>query len=218
MIKPTWYTFNLKPGNSLKLPAKLMLKNGYSVSYDNDILSASLKKNNSEVGFEIFSKQHDNIHLLYIDVPNKNDRKQGFGNLLRALSVMLMKENKVSNMHLEALPEAFKFHYKNGFRTANPNVSSAIDSMESVITSGFDTLTEKALVTKNELVKVGEPAIISADKLFDEFLEYIIKNNISINDLKLPSTIYMKLKPAQVEEYKIKYNKFLKDFGVDYII
>ena len=217
MIKPIWCVAK-KTG--FKLPQKMQLNDNLTADFDGVMNMISLEKGADNIGYEFFRHEKDFIKGVDIAIDNPNEKRKGFGSLIRALSVMLMKENNAKYIHLNSLPQAIKFHYVNGFRTASGTNENAAAYMRSIIKS--KTPFENLKVRANDLwlrLSLKDPkAIKESDKLYDEFLDEVFKNGISPEDANFPSTVNMKLTLQYAMKHNSRYNTILNKYGIDYII
>lgn len=217
MIKPVWCVVK---NTGLKLPQKMQLQNNLQVDFDGVLNMISIERGSNTIGRELFGKEKNFIKTIDMEIENLGERRKGFGSLLHALSVMLMKENKAEYIYLNSLPQAIKFHYMNGFRTANGFNETAAVCMRSVAWSKtpFESLKKQA----NELLKMltlnDSTVIQQSNKLYDDFLGAVFKNNISPKNANFPETVNMKLTLKDAMKNNAKYNNILNKFGVDYTI
>ena len=133
---------------------------------------------------------------------------------------MIMKENNLKHVYIFALPEAVKFHYINGFRTANRSHEAAASCMKSLLKSNtpFDNLKTRAEALWLRISLKDQKAVDEADKLYDEFLKSVFEKGISLKDANFPSTLDMRLTSKNVSKNSSYYNNILNKFGIDYTI
>ncbi len=217
MIKPVWCVVK---NTGLKLPQKMQLQNNLQVDFDGVLNMISIERGSNTIGREFFSKEKNFIKTIDMEIENLGERRKGFGSLLHALSVMLMKENKAEYIHLNSLPQAIKFHYMNGFRTASGSNETAAMCMRSVVRSKtpFESLKKQANELWQRLTLNDSTAIQQSDKLYDDFLGAVFKNNISPENANFPETINMKLTLKDAIKNNANHNNILNKFGVDYTI
>ncbi len=96
-----------------------------------------------------FKPESNSIYGHYIQTATEYRRGNfSFGEILRLVSIMLMKENKVSKFDINAKDTAIGFHAKYGFQEIAPRSKRSVDmslSMEDVIARKdfFDNLFAK---------------------------------------------------------------------------
>ncbi len=217
MIKPDWCVVK---NTSLKLPRKIQLKDNLSADFDGVMNMISLERGTESIGRELFRKEKDFIKGIDIEIENPAEKRKGFGSLLRALSVMLMKENKAKSIKINSLPQALKFHYANGFRTDSGTVENATYCMRSIIQSNtpFDSLKKRAEKLHYRLSIKDKHAVKDADLTYDDFLKSVFEKGISFEDANFPNTVNMQLTLKDAVKNNRRFNKILKDYGIDYEI
>ena len=217
MIKPVWCVVK-KTG--FKLPQKMQLKDNLTADFDGMFNMISLERGSNSIGREIFGREKDFLKCIDIEIENSSEKRKGFGSLIHALSIMLMKENNAKYIHLNSLPQAIKFHYMNGFRTSSSGNESAAACMRSIIKSGtpFARLKERANDLWLRLSLKDPKARQEADRLYDEYLEAVFKNGISDECANFPSTVDMRLTLKDAMKNNTKHNSILHNFGIDYEI
>ena len=217
MIKPIWCVAK-KTG--FKLPQKMQLNDNLTADFDGVMNMISLERGSNSIGRELFGREKDFLKCIDIEIENNAEKRKGFGSLIHALSIMLMKENKAKYIHLNSLPQAIKFHYMNGFRTASGNNEAAAACMRSIIKSDtpFASLKERANDLWLRLSLKDPKAKIEADRLYDEYLESVFKNGIPEQQANFPSTVDMKLTLKDAMKNNAKHNDILNKFGIDYTI
>ncbi len=217
MIKPIWCVAK-KTG--FKLPKKMQLNDNLTADFDGIMNMISLERGSNSIGRELFGREKDFLKCIDIEIENNAEKRKGFGSLIHALSIMLMKENKAKYIHLNSLPQAIKFHYMNGFRTASGNNEAAAACMRSIIKSDtpFASLKERANDLWLRLSLKDPKAKIEADRLYDEYLESVFKNGIPEQQANFPSTVDMKLTLKDAMKNNAKHNDILNKYGIDYTI
>ena len=219
-MKPVWKTIRSHDGFPLKFPQKMQLKDGMVAMFDEQMEMFTIRDSrNLELGSDMLRREKDQIKCVDIEV-TPFARERGIGGLLHALSVMLMKENKVKNIYLDSLAQAVRFHFNKGFTTDNSNTTNAAICMKSILNSKtpFDDLKARASKMMYDLSLGGKEAIERANKLYDEFITRIIKNNIPVEDASYPHTLKMDLTMKEARKNNELYNGILQEFGVDYTI
>ena len=217
MIKPIWCVAK-KTG--FKLPQKMQLNDNLTADFDGIMNMISLERGSNSIGRELFGREKDFLKCIDIEIENNAEKRKGFGSLIHALLIMLMKENKAKYIHLNSLPQAIKFHYMNGFRTASGNNEAAAACMRSIIKSDtpFASLKERANDLWLRLSLKDPKAKIEADRLYDEYLESVFKNGIPEQQANFPSTVDMKLTLKDAMKNNAKHNDILNKYGIDYTI
>ena len=217
MIKPVWCVAK-KTG--FKLPQKMQLNDNLTADFDGIMNMISLERGSNSIGRELFGREKDFLKCIDIEIENNAEKRKGFGSLIHALLIMLMKENKAKYIHLNSLPQAIKFHYMNGFRTASGNNEAAAACMRSIIKSDtpFASLKERANDLWLRLSLKDPKAKIEADRLYDEYLESVFKNGIPEQQANFPSTVDMKLTLKDAMKNNAKHNDILNKYGIDYTI
>ena len=117
MIKPIWKSFKTNNGLNLRFPQELKLKDNMLASFDEELQVITLSKNGESIATDVLSREKDMFECVEMDV-NPDTRKCGLGGFLHAFTVMLAKENKLKKLQLFSLPDAVRFHFNKGFRTA----------------------------------------------------------------------------------------------------
>ena len=219
-MKPVWNSIKTREGFPLRFPQKMQLKDGLVAEFDEFMQMFTVRDSrNLELGSDMLRREKDAIKCVDIEV-TPFAREKGIGGLMHALSVMLMKENKAKNIYLDSLAQAVRFHFNKGFNTANINETNAAICMKRIMSSQtpFDDLKTRASKLLYDLSLGGKEAIEKANKLYDEFIIRVVRNNIPVQDANYPHTLCMGLKMKDAHKNGELYNSILQDFGIDYTI
>ena len=92
--------------------------------------------------------------------------------------------------------------------------------MRSIIQSNtpFDSLKKRAEKLHYRLSIKDKHAVKDADLTYDDFLKSVFENGISFEDANFPSTVNMQLTLKDAVKNNRRFNKILKDYGIDYEI
>ncbi len=219
MEKLAWQIFKTYDGQTFKCPRSLSIGENLVADFDGAAQAISLKLGQDTVGHDFLIKGKGTIKCQDIEV-EEPQKRHGFGSLMHALSIMIMKENKAKNIYLSSLPQAIRFHFNNGFRTSANNGENARIYMKSIMRSntGYSDLKTAAEKIYWELSFPNNGSLEKANRLYDEYLTRVFKHGVTLEDASFPSTLNMNLTMKDVKKHSKMYNETLQRYGIDYTI
>lgn len=208
-------TFRLK--NSKKRDIFVSVAESLSLSGDYKI---SIKDRFfRELGTEdiYFNKSKKAIEGLSINT-KRSQRKNGYGEILRLMSVMMMMKNKQPGIEIFALDKAVIFHSKYKFQPAFTFISdtrSYLKKIAKVSEPSLQSFVKEAKELRTQLQSPDlENKVLS---LIQRFLEKINQDKLKIKTDEL-FDINMVLKKEDVLRNKDFYNALYKKHGINFHI
>ncbi len=219
MAKPIWQMIKTYDGQTFRFPQKMQLNENLVADFDGSAQMIAVLDNDVFVGHNMLIKEKGLIKCQDIEVETPQ-RKRGFGALLHALSIMLMKENNAKTINLTSLPQAISFHFHNGFRTAASGTENARKNMLAIMKSSlpYEDLKSSAEKLYWDLAFPNNGSLDRSNALFDEYLKRVIEAGVSPREANIPESIHMSLSMKNVKKNSALYNSILEKFGVDYTI
>ena len=161
----------------------------------------------------------NSLEGVYIKT-NLGFRNGSFGELLRLISIMVMKENKLKSINITSLPEAANFHFKYKFK---PNVNEDFNAILILdFISQYDKTSELCHLAKKagNLLLEMEKSKIDKNLMFSEANKIITEFFLRTkgNPIKKAPTIQMQLTDDTINENKDFFNNLFIKHRIDYTI
>lgn len=183
----------------------------------------------------IINKEQKLFEGLSIET-HKEARAHGYGEILRLISIIHMKENNLVKNTIDALSNAIPFHFKYGFR---PDFSGHIDFRQPFVKKEYLDPIEYIRETLSLLItdKKSKKSFINSAKHLQNIFEE--KNALKSHEInKLDALVYhfirkqaknwnehllidnfpMKLEMKNIEKNAKFYNQLFKKHGINYKI
>lgn len=162
-----------------------------------------------------------NIENGYIQT-KINQRRKGFGELMRLASLIEFKENNLKTIDIDAFPEGLPFHLKYKFKPNITKKSDGIRILEEINRKNAIAIYDKKkfkklflLISQEKSKTISEENQISLNK----FVENYVKQNLhQWRKAKTVTEIPMILTDKMVRQFADFYNKLFKKHGIDYKI
>lgn len=186
-------------------------------------INSNIKDNhNNRLGIYeyLIDSLHRTINSGYIETSRSNRRK-GIGEILRLTSLIMLKENNLNTIELEAFSEAIPFHFKYKFSPALDSKENAVSILSDIKYNPFvsNSFREKAKQLIAQIIP--DDMFLSLKNRHDvnQFIENYIKNNLSNwQDAKFSENIPMELSINKINENAEFFNKLFKKHSIDYTI
>lgn len=159
--------------------------------------------------------------------PEYRNRKYRFGELLRLLSVMLMRENNCPAIKITSKDTAVYFHGKYKFAPDNKRFDDRDKMLETIAqdkAAGFDDLSKKAenlqsavKNSKDDSQKLRD-LCVETNKLAKEYIERALQDDFPEKNHAFKTGMYMVLTKEAVEDNKDFFNNLYKKHGIDYTV
>lgn len=172
-----------------------------------------------EIGTHRYFIEYDIMYGLKMET-DLAERNQGFGELMRLMSLITMKENKLSEIKIESLLSAISFHRKYFFE---PDVEQNPFPIDILLKNIKNDKTLPAQFRK-EAMKLLEQHqdnfVKKVNLLVDEIMDrqFFTRRLLTTPDGYAYCTIPMRLKHSVVNRNKDFFNKLFKKHGIDYEI
>lgn len=160
----------------------------------------------------------------YIETDPKY-RNKGVGEIMRLSSIMELKENHISAIELDALPEAIQFHSKYKFEPNLKKKESTVAILESI--SELPKLDKESKTKAKELIAqihhnkppYTEELNTNDEKAVNGFMtEYIETHKNNWQDANFHQLLPMKLTSERVQKNSDFFNKLFQKHGIDYVV
>lgn len=180
---------------------------------------------------------YDRIWGTYIGVtqkfrsnksPNGITEGSKLGEAMRLGSIIEMIENNMKSIDINSMPQAVFFHTKYGFV---PKTSASYDCVMSILndiaSNSNKKLREcsqkardfiKIVESRKNKICVPEKIAKETDKTAKEYIDTIIRENLSVKDNNFTEDLGMRLSSDTIKKNKKFYNNLFEKHGIDYKI
>ena len=168
----------------------------------------------------LIDNQDRTINYGYIETSHGN-RRRGIGEILRLTSLIMLKENNLNTIKLEAFSEAIPFHFKYKFSPDLELKKTAESILSEIKYKPFvsNSFREKAKRLITQIL--SDDNFLSPKNRHDvnQFIENYIKKNLSNwQDAKFSENLPMELSINKINENAEFFNKLFKKHSIDYTI
>ena len=193
----------------------------YHTKYDDYpyFLTTLYSGHNSEVGTHRYYIDHDIMYGIKIET-KFSQRGQGFGEFMRLLSLITMKENNLREIKIESLLSAIPFHRKYFFEPDIEKNSFPIKILLTNIKNDETLPPHFRTATKGLLRHPQEHFIRKVNSLIAKIMDkHLLKRkHLMTPDGYIYGAIPMRLKRSNVNKNKDFFNALFKKHGIDYEI
>lgn len=156
---------------------------------------------------------------------NPQFRHKGVAEVMRLSSIMELKENHISAIEIDALPEAIQFHSKYNFEPNLKGKFSASRVLDRITKLPKVSKEDKATANKLlERINTERPPYTPALKPDDKkdvnnfISDYLVNHEKDWKDANFDCVLPMKLTSEQVNKHSDFFNNLYQKHGINYVV